>query len=698
VSGGGPRWRRRELLERAAQLAGLWGFAVAQPVFDLLANHLEFFATRGSRGGDIVVLGLVVAVIPPLLLFAAEVLAGLFSRALAWGLQVAYMVVLAGAIALQLVPFDAWLPALAVAAVAAAAAGLAYARAATVRSLLTVLSPAPVVVLGVFLLLSDVSPLVRGDAAAATVAGGGSGAPVVLVILDELPVQSLMRADGRIDARRFPNFARLAGDATWYRDTASVDQDTPYALPAILDGRFPRRERLPVAADHPQNIFSLLGGRYELHVREDATTLCAPSLCAAEAREGFGERMRSLSGDAGLAYAHLVLPDSLGRELPAVTRNWRRFAGAGDTSAAVADTRRTRRETKRQRYLRLHANLAAGRPRRFEDFVAGIDGGSRPRLHLIHVLLPHVPFQYLPSGRRYRSSPLEAVPGLESRPSFAVPFLVEQSYARHLLQLGATDRLLGRLLDRLHAVGIYDRALVAVVADHGISFRLGHDRRLVRAANVEDLAPVPFFVKAPGQRGGRISDKPLRTIDVLPTLADILHVRIPWPIDGRSARAPTVAAQRQRRIIAKKFRHVYPVDTPTYEDERQAALARKLSLFGSDTYSFGPRPDLLGRSIRELSPMPPGGERVILAHAERYRDVDPSSGFVPARLLGRIEPGRRGGGRVLAVAVNGRVAGTGRTFTLEGTDDEQFSVLIPERTLRRGANRLQFVLRGRRIR
>ena len=89
----------------------------------------------------------------------------------------------------------------------------------------------------------------------------------MLVILDELPVQSLMDAHGRVDARLFPNFARLAADATWYRDTASVDQDTPYAVPAILDGRLPRQERLPVAADHPQNIFSLLAGRYELHVR-----------------------------------------------------------------------------------------------------------------------------------------------------------------------------------------------------------------------------------------------------------------------------------------------------------------------------------------------------------------------------------------------------------------------------------------------
>jgi hypothetical protein len=669
VSGGERGWRPRELLERAAQIAALWGLAVAQPLFGLLGAHPEFFSTRGSRDLDVAVFALAVAVVAPLVLVCVEWVAGVLSRALALRLQLGYVAVLVAAIVLQLLPFDALAPSLALAGLAGAAASAAYARAAPARRLLSVLSPLPFVFLGIFLLLSDASPLADGE----------HRAPVVLVIFDELPVQSLMDAQGRVDARRYPNFARLAADATWYRDTASVDQDTPYAVPAILDGRLPRQKRLPVAADHPENIFSLLGGSYELHVREDGTTLCAPTLCAPSAHEGFGSRMRSLSGDAGRAYAHLLLPDRVD------------FDAGEDTAAAVADNRRTPRESKRERYLRLHANLAAGRPQRFEDFVAAIEGGSRPRLHLIHILLPHVPFQYLPSGRRYRTSPREALPGLEGRPGYDVPFLVKQTYARHLLQVADTDRLLGRLLDRLHELAIYDRALVAVVADHGISFRRGHDRRLIRDANVEDIAPVPFFVKAPGQRRGRISDKPLRTVDVMPTLADILGVRIPWRIDGRSARADTIPAQRERRIVAKRFRHIYPVDTPGYEPERRAALARKLSLFGDDIYSFGPRPDLLGRPLTELSPQPASGDRALVARPERYRDVDPDSGFVPARIVGRIEPGRRGGGRVLVVALNGSVAATGRTFTLDGSDTEQFSVLLPERTLRRGANRVQLL-------
>ena len=682
----------RELAGRAAHVAALWGLAAAAPLFDLLGNHPEFFEARGSPTHEIVLFALGFALLPPLLLIGLEWLAGLVSGGLAWALQLAYVAVLTAAIVLQLLPVDGWLASLALSLAAGAAAAALYARANVTRSLLAVLAPAPLVFAVAFLLLSDVSPLVLGESGEAAAAGGTVSAPVVMVVFDELPVHSLMGADERIDARRYPNFARLAADSTWYRDTASVDQDTPYAVPAILDGRLPRQDRLPVAADHPRNLFSLLAGRYDLHVREDATAMCAPRLCAPGADDG----LRSLWHDAGLVYAHEVVPDHLEDDLPAVARTWRRFEALADPSAAVAATRRVRRESKRHRFVRLHTNLAGGRARRFERFVDEIDGGSQPRLHFIHILLPHVPFRYLPSGTRYRNSPMEALPGLDSRPGYGIPFIVEQSYQRHLLQLEATDRLLGELLDRLHDVDLYDRAAIVVVADHGMSFRLGHDHRLVRAANVADIAPVPFFLKVPGGRRGRISDKPLRTVDVLPTLADAIGVRIPWRIDGRSALKPAVPAQRRRSIISKKFNHVFPVDTPTYESDKRAALARKLRLFPPGRLErIGPASGVIGTRTSELPIMPARAERAVIRGAAKYRDVRPDSGIVPGHLVGRIEGGVPGGGRVIAVALNGRIAATGRTFTLEGAEVEQFSLLIPERRFQSGLNRVALLLADR---
>ena len=56
---------------------------------------------------------------------------------------------------------------------------------------------------------------------------------------------------------------------------------TFWAVPAILDGRRPAVEELPVVADHPQNLFTLLSGSgYEVHASEPVTRLCPAGICA----------------------------------------------------------------------------------------------------------------------------------------------------------------------------------------------------------------------------------------------------------------------------------------------------------------------------------------------------------------------------------------------------------------------------------
>ena len=94
------------------------------------------------------------------------------------------------------------------------------------------------------------------------------------------------------------------------------------------------------------------------------------------------------------------------------------------------------------------------------------------------------------------------------------------------------DRLLGRLLGALRARDLFDDAVIVVTADHGAAFATGQPRRPANRANVGVIAPVPFFVKLPGQPDGRVDDRAVRTIDVLPTIAKAAGVRVPWKADG----------------------------------------------------------------------------------------------------------------------------------------------------------------------
>ena len=222
-----------------------------------------------------------------------------------------------------------------------------------------------------------------------------------------------------------------------------------------------------------------------------------------------------------------------------------------------------------------------------------------------------MPWQFYPSGRHYRRHAPEPIPGLNGPEGFGNPWLVKVSYQRHLLQLGLADRLLGELLGRLRRLGLFRDALVVVVADHGIGFHVGVERRTVTRANVEDLAPVPLLVKLPRQRRGRIIDTHVETINVLPTILEVARVRTNREMDGRSLLHP-VSAQADRVRIFHRIGTTlntiggeYSFDPADLARRRQAAVRRKLALFGSGSdlerlYRIGPHPELVGQRVASL--------------------------------------------------------------------------------------------------
>ena len=58
------------------------------------------------------------------------------------------------------------------------------------------------------------------------------------------------------------------------------------------------------------------------------------------------------------------------------------------------------------------------------------------------------------------------------------------------------------------------------------AFKVGHLhwRRAATTANLAEIAPVPLFVKYPGQRDGATDERFVKTIDVLPTIADVPEI------------------------------------------------------------------------------------------------------------------------------------------------------------------------------
>jgi hypothetical protein len=670
-------------------LGALSALAVAQPIFDLISKNPDFLVARALIGWQVVALGLVLVLVPPLLALGLEALVGLVSGPLRAVVHLFFVALFVALIAIQalkdVTPGAASAVLILIAASFGVLAAVAYARATGLRSFVTVLSPAPALFLAIFLFFSPVSDLTFASGSAET-ANVSSRVPVVMVVFDEVSTIAFEDAHERIDPVLYPNLAALARDATWFRYATAPTDMTGTATPTILTGTLAERYHPPVLASYPHNLFTLLGRRYRMKVSQEATDLCPRDLCEDASGESAAARDRALASDLGLVYLHVIAPDGIERDLPSVSDTLGNFGADTGTTETEGSPGHTGHEEV------LH-ELGGGRPARFENFVRSIDRTARPTLYYKHSLLPHVPFQYFPDGHRYRVEPHDVIPGLIDAPSWGNDYLLQQAYQRHLLQAGFADRLLGTLLRRLHDEHLYDRALIVVTADNGESFlHRDANRHLATPRTVEDIADTPLFIKRPFQHAGRISDRHVRTEDILPTIADVLGIRLPWRVDGasvfeRSARIPSdvdVYMRSGRRLT---------LSLPQFRRRIRASLDRKIRLFGDHgrppgLFGIGPHPELIGRTVGEV---PRADASADINGPGAYSAVHLRSDFLPAQLSGTIHDGGRLRDRELAAALNGRIVAVGQSFMLAGDDAEQFSIMLPESAFREGHNRVELL-------
>jgi Sulfatase len=557
------------------------------------------------------------------------------------------------------------------------AATVAHARSATVRLWLRYAGPAPLVFALLFVTVSPVGKLVVGDhhgGRAAAAAAVGERPPVVMVFLDEFPLRSLLDSRGRIERRLYPNFAALADRSTWYRNATGVGPFTPDAVPAMLTGRYPSRPNVaPIYSEYPDNLFSLLSGSYDVWASESVTRLCPPRVCATTAGATPRAGRRALARDLAGVWLKLVSPRRADED-PTAQFSEAVAGGSPGGSAATLGPK--------FRFDQLRAN----QPARFAEFLDRLRPSDRPTLRFLHLLLPHQPFRYLPSGARYALPPMHF--GYDREGWTTQPPPVQLGLQRHLLQVAYTDRLVGEVVARLKAQGLWDQSLVILTADHGNSFTPGHAQRLLQPGNAHELLWVPLFIKAPHQRAGRVDDRNWEHVDLLPTIADLLHLRVPWTVDGRSAMG------RPRTRQTKLF-----FNTPDQRLEVDGPANRALVLRGitdrfarpehgpAGLFQVGPFADLVGRAPEAVGLAAGGGLAARLHNPENLRDRSPS-GTVPALISGALTGPAPPGPVPLAVAVNGTIGAVGLTFA-QDDDPQTFAVMVPDALLRPSGNRVR---------
>ena len=578
----------RPTLRSAAELLALTGLAITQPLLDLFGNAPDVFLFRDSDSFAIIAFAVVVALGPTLVLLTIEVLVGIVAPPARAPVHLAFIAGLSALLALQLVKhldLSAGAVAVLLALGVAALAVIAYRRLPTARLLLLYLGLAPVLFIGVFLTASPTSDLLDGqEVAAADVAPARQPRSVVFLQLDEWPLEMAMDQEGAIDRELYPNLAALADEGTWYRNATTVATFTSYAVPAILTGRYPDGSRTAVASDYPENLFTLLANQFDLDVIETAARLCPPNLCDGQLVDHPApqddsepeppsppsppEGLWALLDDAAGTYQTLVSPDP---EAVSSVDALQQEARVVTTTTPPPTTRPTQGPSTDDAVDDAAAGEApafapaglAGIPVLELDAVGqlvdSIEPGEDPTLHYLHLLLPHAPYHFLPSGQTYDpdatlAGGISEISGTRSTEQRGA----DVDRQRLVLQAMYVDRVVGDVLDRLQETGLAEDTLVVVVADHGVGLQPGATPRPTTPENMTedaypDMLPVPLLLRGPGIQPGAVNDDNVETIDVMPTLADLLGIDIPWPVDG-------IAATTERRPDDDKRFHLVSFD------------------------------------------------------------------------------------------------------------------------------------------
>ncbi len=693
-------------------ILGLTGLAVAQPLLDLFGKNPEFFVAKDASARDVVLFGVAVTFLLPAVLMAVEALAFLVARRLGRGLHTGFVGVLGAAFGLTIIrqfDLDATVVVLGLAVIVGVLVALGERRWHGVRLGLRFLAVAPFLFLGVFLAFSSTARLIwEPEAQVATNVEVGRDAPVVEIVFDEFPLASILSADATVNAERFPNFARLAASSHWFRNASSLSWQTEHSVPVILTGEEPRSNEIATSIDHPRNLFTLLGGSYEMNVDEQITSLCPSRVCRGSSggRDTPSPSLRQSLIDAAVVYGHATLPSSLRRHLPSIAHSWGDFVApaAGEErqdrvdSAAVPATSRggSRNAQEFANFARWAERGVAGQspPAQgavIEDLIDSAATAGDARLSFAHVVLPHYPWQMTPSGNRYTSR--ADLASYSERGNWTDDeWSVRQAQQQHLLQVGYADTLIGELMDRMQAAGTWDDALVVVVADHGVSFRPGEPQRQPTDANVDEIYRVPMFIKAPGQQAGEVSDVNARLIDVLPTMVDALELETDWTFDGRSLLGHRPLPD-DKEVFGDDGRDNVPVGLRGL----RRVVQRNEQRFGRDpgwrgVFAAGDRGGVVGEQVADLPTTGSTDLAWSIDQEDALAAVDPSSGFVPLLVSGRlVGPSGTRLPDALLIAVNGTVAGTGGGYRVAG-DTTTFNALLAESAMRPGRNEVQVLI------
>lgn len=189
-------------------------------------------------------------------------------------------------------------------------------------------------------------------------------------------------------------------------------------------------------------------------------------------------------------------------------------------------------------------------------------------------------------------------------------------------EIAYADSRLGFMLDHLASLGALDRTLVIMTADHGEG--LGEHHEITHAVLAyNSTLHVPLIIRPPGDTAprGQVIEERVGTVDIVPTILDLLGLKAPPNLQGRSlvslwnpttSAPPPEAANYYAENLSPRLTHGWSELRVWFD--------------GSSKYIHGPEPELYDldadpQELNNLATSQPRESRRLRLALQRFLDA-----------------------------------------------------------------------------
>jgi hypothetical protein len=376
--------------------------------------------------------------------------------------------------------------------------------------------------------------------------------PIFLLVFDEFSGLTLQNSKGGLDKLRYPGFAELAAKADYFPNALTVAWRTGAAVPSILSGNLPNQGKAGLVSS--KNLFDFFRTQGVVHA--DSSVLPADFLYKKTTNQ------ITLASDLITLYLRIVShKDWIEEKFGVMPPEWKGF-GVFFKEEESSD------------------NVYQANPyiSRFLDWLDGIsEVGNKSQFNFLHSQFPHSYYDTSSLGRVHQNGKI-LEPRFGSEDFDAEQVHLNVSYHLYMEQTSYADKLLQTFIQDLKEKKLFDKSLIVVTADHGVSYsKNGANRRVpINEDSWKNLVSVPLFIKYPYQNTGVDSPSFVTILDITATIMSVLGENVSWKSVGQDLAAIKHYPQTRSVELVPGYEKYFKNINGLFQESR----SRKEKLFG----------------------------------------------------------------------------------------------------------------------